>query len=168
MSMSVLRAILCAKFVIRSRSNILIVSKSPTFLPYWVCRYTGYSFYGMFLFNGSVPRCCFYSRFKSINQARPVCSPMAIGLEIRGIATYPESYEILVELMNPLSDNGFKITSRCPAVIYPSPRIMIGVIDMIVIMIIEVKTSKHIVDMDRQLSSELLFILIAQSLLFIF
>jgi hypothetical protein len=93
---------------------------------------------------------------------------MAIGLEIRGIATYPESYEILVELMNPLSDNGFKITSRCPAVIYPSPRIMIGVIDMIVIMIIEVKTSKHIVDMDRQLSSELLFILIAQSLLFIF
>lgn len=81
-----------------------------------------------------------------------------------GMAGCYDSYAILVAFKYPLI--GVSMTSRWPALISPSPNIMIGVIEMIVMMMMEVKTSKHIVDTDRQLSSELLLILTWHSLFF--
>ena len=81
-----------------------------------------------------------------------------------GMAGCYDSYAILVAFKYPLI--GVRMTSRWPALISPSPNIMIGVIEMIVMMMMEVKTSKHIVDTDRQLSSELLLILTWHSLFF--
>lgn len=47
--------------------------------------------------------------------------------------------------------------SRCPFFIYPSERIMIGVMEMIVIMTMEARMSKHIVDNDNNDINRLLF-----------
>ena len=48
--------------------------------------------------------------------------------------------------------DGCIITSLWPALIYPSPKMMIGVTEITVIMTIVVKISKHIVETDRHVS----------------
>jgi hypothetical protein len=60
----------------------------------------------------------------------------------------------LVVLRNP--ELVVRITSRCPAVISPSPKMMMGVMEMSVMMMMEANTSRHMVETDKQLSKELL------------
>lgn len=119
----------------------------------------------MFLTNSNVPRCCYCSSLRSINQALALWLLMIALVESRGIVTWPESSEILLELRKPL--RGVKSTSLWPALISPSPKMIIGVIEMIVIMMIDAKTNKHIVETERQLSNELLLILTVHSFLYI-
>lgn len=88
---------------------------------------------------------------------------MATMAICRGMAGCWDNSAILVALRYPLM--GVRMTSRWPALISPRPRIMMGVMDMIVIIMTEVNTSKHIVETERQLKSELLLILTWQSLL---
>lgn len=73
------------------------------------------------------------------------------------MAISPESSATLVVFNCPLI--GFRIRSLWPAVISPSPNIMMGVMEIIVIIIMEAKTRRHIVETDRQLRRELLLML---------
>lgn len=113
-----------------------------------------------------MPRCYFSYSYKSIYHPTPYTPLIDIGVDILGIVVCSHSIDTFVLFRYP-SLIGVSIISLCPAVIYPNPNIIIGVIEITVIMMIEVYTSKHIVDTDRQLSRELLFMLTAHNLFFI-
>lgn len=140
------------------------VTVSPSPGLNWLCRQIGYCPYFRLQFNGRVPKCCYFSSYKSMKYPTPGLPLIATNAMCLGMAGCYDSYAILVAFKYPLI--GVRMTSRWPALISPSPNIMIGVIEMIVMMMMEVKTSKHIVDTDRQLSSELLLILTWHSLFF--
>lgn len=114
------------------------------------------------LFKGNVPQCWSCSSFRSMNHPTPLCPLITTEVDILGMGISPDNSVILVALRYPILA-GVRIISLWPAVISPRPKMMMGVMLMMVMIMMDVKMSKHMVEMDRQLRRALLFRLTVHS-----
>lgn len=102
-----------------------------------------------------------------MNQPTPDCPLIITVVGSLGMAICPDNSDIFVEFRYPTVLTGVSTTSLCPALISPRPSIMMGVILIMVMIMMEVNTNRHIVQTDKQLSKELLLMLTVQNLFLI-